>query len=145
MPASLEELGDDIFDECYLDSIDMSKVTQLSAIPQGFNGSKTMIIPEGVTIIEENAIWNCEKIFLPSSLRSVSNGWISSFSHIYLFAPQFDDLDNLLSNGDIMGNILYVLPEYLDSYKTQWEALGKPNPNSEIDVMPDEYRYLYDN
>ena len=60
---------------------------------------------------------------------------------IYLYAPQFEDLETLLERN----NILYVLPQYLNVYKELWEALGKPNKQAEILPMPDEYLYYYDN
>ena len=148
LPASLEKLEDKVFYSCDLDNLDMSKVTHLSTIPKGFGCTKTMMIPQGVTTIAESGFNNLsyvsrcrhEKLFLPSTLESYGkdNG---RWEAIYLYAPQFEDLETLLERN----NILYVLPQYINVYKELWEALGKPNKNAEILPMPDEYLYYYDN
>ncbi len=140
LPASLEKLEDNVFDWCKLESIDMSKVTHLSTIPRGFFGPKTMMIPQGVTTIADDALGRGEKLFLPSTLESYGkrNG---SWNAIYLYAPLFEDLETLLERN----NSLYVLPQYLNDYKELWEALGKPNIKAEILPIPDEYLYYYDN
>ena len=145
LPASLEELEDDVFRACKLDNLDMSKVTHLSTIPKGFGSTKTMMIPQGVTTIAESALKNGsyvyrEKLFLPSTLESYGKD-NAEWDAIYLYAPQFEDLETLLE----CNNILYVLPQYLNVYKELWEALGKPNKNAEILPIPDEYLYYYDN
>ena len=44
-------------------------------------------------------------------------------------------------------NHLYVLPEYLESYKAQCETedtLGNDEAMPIIEVMPEEYRHYYD-
>ena len=148
LPASLEKLEDKVFKYCELDNLDMSKVTHLSTIPKGFGCTKTMMIPQGVTTIAESGFNNhsyvsrCrhEKLFLPSTLESYGKDNVR-WNAIYLYAPQFEDLETLLERN----NILYVLPQYLNVYKELWEALGKPNKNAEILPMPDEYLYYYDN
>ena len=148
LPASLEKLEDKVFYFSDLDNLDMSKVTHLSTIPKGFGCTKTMMIPQGVTTIAESGFNNrsqvsrCrhEKLFLPSTLESYGKG-NGIWNAIYLYAPQFEDLETLLERN----NILYVLPQYLNVYKELWEALGKPNKNAEILPMPDEYLYYYDN
>ena len=148
LPASLKKLEDEVFKWCDLDNLDMSKVTHLSTIPKGFGCTKTMMIPQGVTTIAESGFNNrsqvsrCrhEKLFLPSTLESYGKG-NGIWNAIYLYAPQFEDLETLLERN----NILYVLPQYLNVYKELWEALGKPNKNAEILPMPDEYLYYYDN
>ena len=148
LPASLKKLEDEVFKWCDLDNLDMSKVTHLSTIPKGFGCTKTMMIPQGVTTIAESGFNNrsqvsrCrhEKLFLPSTLESYGKG-NGIWNAIYLYAPQFEDLETLLERN----NILYVLPQYLNVYKELWEALGKPNKQAEILPMPDEYLYYYDN
>ena len=148
LPASLEKLEDEVFYFSDLDNLDMSKVTHLSTIPKGFGCTKTMMIPQGVTTIAASGFNNrshlsCfrnEKLFLPSTLESYGNG-NGRWEAIYLYAPQFEDLETLLERN----NILYVLPQYLNVYKELWEALGKPNKQAEILPMPDEYLYYYDN
>ena len=148
LPASLKKLEDKVFKWCDLDNLDMSKVTHLSTIPKGFGCTKTMMIPQGVTTIAESGLynrshilsWRYEKLFLPSTLESYGKG-NGIWNAIYLYAPQFEDLETLLERN----NILYVLPQYLNVYKELWEALGKPNKDAEILPMPDEYLYYYDN
>ena len=148
LPASLEKLEDNVFFLSDLDSLDMSKVTHLSTIPKRFGCTKTMMIPQGVTTIAASGFNNMshvssrrnEKLFLPSTLESYGYG-NGRWEAIYLYAPQFEDLETLLESN----YILYVLPQYLNVYKELWEALGKPNKNAEILPMPDEYLYYYDN
>ena len=148
LPASLEKLEDNVFEFSNLDNLDMSKVTHLSTIPKGFGCTKTMMIPQGVTTIAASGFNNRshvssrrnEKLFLPSTLESYGYG-NGRWEAIYLYAPQFEDLETLLESN----YILYVLPQYLNVYKELWEALGKPNKNAEILPMPDEYLYYYDN
>ena len=148
LPASLEKLEDKVFYFSDIDNLDISKVTHLSTIPKGFCCTKTMIIPQGVTTIAESGFNNrshlsCyrnEKLFLPSTLESYGNR-NGRWQAIYLYAPQFEDLETLLESN----YILYVLPQYLNVYKELWEALGKPNKDAEILPMPDEYLYYYDN
>ena len=148
LPASLEKLEDEVFLLCELDNLDMSKVTHLSTIPKGFGCTKTMMIPQGVTTIAESGLynrshilsWRYEKLFLPSTLESYGKG-NGIWNAIYLYAPQFEDLETLLESN----YTLYVLPQYLNVYKELWEALGKPNKKAEILPMPDEYLYYYDN
>ena len=148
LPASLEKLEDEVFYFSDLDNLDMSKVTHLSTIPKGFGCTKTMMIPQGVTTIAASGFNNMshvssrrnEKLFLPSTLESYGYG-NGRWEAIYLYAPQFEDLETLLESN----YILYVLPQYLNVYKELWEALGKPNKQAEILPMPDEYLYYYDN
>ena len=148
LPASLEKLEDNVFHVSDLDNLDMSKVTHLSTIPKGFGCTKTMMIPQGVTTIAASGFNNRayesfrrnEKLFLPSTLESYGKD-NCEWNAIYLYAPQFEDLETLLE----CNNILYVLPQYLNVYKELWEALGKPNKNAKILPMPDEYLYYYDN
>ena len=149
LPASLEKLEDEVFYFSDLDNLDMSKVTHLSTIPKGFGCTKTMMIPQGVTTIAASSFNNGEyyvssrrneKLFLPSTLESYGKG-NGIWNAIYLYAPQFEDLETLLESN----YILYVLPQYLNVYKELWEALGKPNKNAKILPMPDEYLYYYDN
>ena len=148
LPASLEKLEDEVFFLSDLDNLDMSKVTHLSTIPKGFGCTKTMMIPQGVTTIAASGFNNRayvssrhnEKLFLPSTLESYGKD-NCIWNAIYLYAPQFEDLETLLERNDI----LYVLPQYLNVYKELWEALGKPNKNAKILPMPDEYLYYYDN
>ena len=149
LPASLEKLEDEVFFLSDLDNIDMSKVTHLSTIPKRFGCTKTMMIPQGVTTIAASGFNNDgayvsfrrnEKLFLPSTLESYGKD-NCEWNAIYLYAPQFEDLETLLERN----NILYVLPQYLNVYKELWEALGKPNKNAKILPMPDEYLYYYDN
>ena len=141
LPDSITHIGEDVFCSCNnLDSIDMSKVTKLKTIPKGFRGTATTIIPQGVTEVEDQALKDGEKLFLPPTLQTYGkkNG---RWKAIYLFAPIFDQLDALLT----FSNCLYVLPQYLSAYEDLWDALGNPNRRAEILPMPDEYQYYYDN
>ena len=147
LPASLEEMGDDIFLRCdSLKSIDVSKVKRLKTIPRGFgsDNEKQIIIPMGASTIENRAFWLIlhviNKLFLPPTLENYEDTK-RCFGSIYLFTPQFDDLEAILS---VCRESLYVLPQYLNEYKAQQKAIGEFG-DVEILPMPDEYLYFYDN
>jgi hypothetical protein len=141
MPASLEKLGDRIFSRCnWLEEIDMSKVTKLTTIPKGFVAGdlKQMVIPMGVTTIVKAAISSCCPLFLPPTLKEFLDSCYTD--HVYLFAPPLEKLDNMFENI----NNLYVLPQYLEEYRSIYVALGEYG-RCIIHPMPDEYLYFYDN
>ena len=144
MPSSLEKLGDAIFVECdSLEEVDYSKVTKLTTIPERFEtgNDEQMEIPMGVTTIRKDAFMCCcwNALFLPPTLKDYkdTNG---NWSFVYLFAPPLAKMDNLFENCEN----LYVLPQYLEKYKSIHKALGKYSW-CEIHTMPDEYLYFYDN
>ena len=144
MPASLEELGEYVFKGCdSLEEVDMSKVTKLTTINKGFisGNDEQVIIPMGVTTIKKDALDSCNlyELFLPPTLKNYkdTNG---SWNSVYLFAPPLAKLDNIFENSDY----LYVLPQYLEEYRSIYEALGEYTW-CEIHPMPDEYLYFYDN
>lgn len=143
MPSSLEELGDRVFTFCdSLEEVDMSKVTKLTTIPKRFKtgDDKQMVIPMGVTTIRKDAFKTCNMydLFLPPTLKDYmdTNG---SWESVYLFASPLEKMDNIFENS----NNLYVLPQYLDVYKSIHEALGYSR--CEIHTMPDEFMFFYDN
>lgn len=143
MPSSLEELGDRVFMSCdSLEEVDMSKVTKLTTIPKRFKtgDDKQMVIPMGVTTIRKDAfkICNMYDLFLPPTLKDYmdTNG---SWESVYLFASPLEKMDNIFENS----KNLYVLPQYLDVYKSIHEALGYSR--CEIHTMPDEFMFFYDN
>lgn len=144
MPSSLEKLGDDVFDGCEsLEEVDMSKVTKLTTIPSGFEtgNEEQMVIPMGVTTIRKDAFKACSKyaLFLPPTLKDYmdKNG---NWESVYLFASPLERMDNIFENS----NNLYVLPQYLEEYKSIHEALGEYSW-CKIHTMPDEYLFFYDN
>ena len=100
---------------------------------------KTISIPNGCERLEELGGFDSgARIFLPPSLCSIDvlSGRIYRLL-IYCFAPQLEELEIFKECKE-----LYVLPQYLDLYKSQAEA-----EEVEIDIkpMPDEYLYFYDN
>ena len=144
MPSSLEKLGDDVFDGCEsLEEVDMSKVTKLTTIPSGFEtgNEEQMVIPMAVTTIRKDAFKACSKyaLFLPPTLKDYmdKNG---NWESVYLFASPLERMDNIFENS----NNLYVLPQYLEEYKSIHEALGEYSW-CKIHTMPDEYLFFYDN
>ena len=103
------------------------------------NKLKTISISNGCERLEElGYLDSSPKIFLPPSLCSIDviHTWNSNLK-IYCFAPQLEELE-IFENW----RELYVLPQYLDSYKSQAEA-----EEVEIDIypMPEEFLYYYDN
>jgi hypothetical protein len=68
---------------------------------------------------------------------------LNEIKKIYCFSPQLEEIEELCSEyGD--KNTLYVLPDYLENYKSQAKAEGIAKKIS-ILPMPDEYLYFYDN
>ena len=121
LPTTIKKIGDYAFSDC--------------------NKVKTITIPNGCERLEElGKLDSSPRIFLPPSLCSIDV--ISTFNHFYnllifCFAPQLEELE-------IFKNCkkLYVLPQYLDLYKSQ---AGAERVNIDIKPMPDEYLYYYDN
>ncbi|MCI6801816.1 MAG: leucine-rich repeat domain-containing protein [Prevotellaceae bacterium] len=145
MPSSLENLGDSVFEHCdSLEEVDMSKVTKLTTIPKRFKtwDVEQMVIPMGVTTIRKDAfIMYCSNyaLFLPPTLKDYMDtnvNWVS----VYLFASPLENMDNIFENS----NNLYVLPQYLEVYKSIHEALGEYS-GCKIHTMPDEFMFFYDN
>ena len=145
MPASLEEVGEYVFDKNRMDTIDFSKVKNLRVIPQNFGIFEVLMLPNGVESVEDNAFKgynrNQKKLFLPPSLRSFGKR-AGDWENIYLYAPLFDNIDNILVDYDEL--TLYVLPQYLEEYEGYQEALEEDS-YVYILPMPDEYLYYYDN
>ena len=147
MPSSLEKLGDDFYSPGFcgnktpLEEVDMSKVTKLTIIPKGFTtgGHKQMVIPMGVTAIRDGFFFaRPDVIFLPPTLKDYKS--TESWESVYLFASPLEEMDNIFENSDN----LYVLPQYLNEYKSIQKALGN-NRECKIHTMPDEYMFFYDN
>ena len=105
------------------------------------NKLKTISIPNGCERIEELSLDNniINELFLPPTLCAV-DGIDGNNLEAYCFAPHLEDLSPFFENNWIY---IYVLPQYLDSYKSQAEAEGQ-DP-SFIRTMPEEYLYYYDN
>ena len=99
---------------------------------------KTISIHNGCERLEElGTFTSYPRIFLPPSLCSIDVISEYNWLLIYCFAPQLEELEIFKKCKE-----LYVLPQYLDLYKSQAEA-----EEVEIDIkpMPDEYLYFYDN
>ena len=118
LPTTIKMIKDYAFDKC--------------------NKLKTISIPNGCERLKELGYFDqSPKIFLPPSLCSIDVISTSNYQKIYCFAPQLEELEIFENCGE-----LYVLPQYLDSYKSQAEA-----EEVEIDIypMPEEFLYYYDN
>ena len=118
LPTTIKMIKDYAFDKC--------------------NKLKTISIPNGYERLKELGYFDqSPKIFLPPSLCSIDVISTSNYQKIYCFAPQLEELEIFENCGE-----LYVLPQYLDSYKSQAEA-----EEVEIDIypMPEEFLYYYDN
>jgi len=150
-PSALQKLGWLGTDLAKLKKLDFSKVTKLKVIPEGFIGDNTpklkeIALPIGVTTIEENIGGeNLKRLFLPPTIQEVEN--LHQFNiDIYCFSPAIEELEPIAEDIDEEEKAirLYVLPEYLESYKAQREAERINEKFLIIDVIPEEYRYFYD-
>ena len=118
LPTTIKKIEDYAFYEC--------------------NKVKTISIPNGCERLEELGYFaSSPRIFLPPSLCSIDVISTRNKLLIYCFAPQLEELEIFENCQE-----LYVLPQYLDLYKSQAKA-----EEVEIDIkpMPDEYLYFYDN
>ena len=140
--------------------LDFSKVSKLEVIPEEFlswNSTLTdLVLPIGLRKIEEKLIGGSfpirapfNRLFLPPTIEVVEdlNG---ANLEIYCFSPHIDELGSMVNTivnhkFSSFQNHLFVLPEYLDSYKAQLKAEGVSEIFLSIDVIPEELRYYYDN
>ena len=144
IPEGVTIIPDGCFSECKkLNSVTLP--TTIKKIEddafRGCNKVKTISIPNGCERLEElgRFIAPSPRIFLPPSLCSIdviSTDVFSAELLIFCFAPQLEELEIFKKCK------LYVLPQYLDLYKSQ---AGAERVNIYIKPMPDEYLYFYDN
>lgn len=181
MPAALREIKPPLGKNLeQLKKIDFSKVKNLKTIPKelvswGCDKLKELIIPIGVTEIEEDAFAEMDKLkrlFLPPTLESIGDLGQKSVS-IYCFSPSLEELEPIVYGWDDDDDDewdeedledldedeleelkeerkpikihLFVLPQYLDSYIAQRKAERIPEDVLIIQEIPEEYRYYYDN
>ena len=164
LPSTIKQIGENAFMNCSaLTSIDipegvtiipkwcfneckkLNSVTLPTTIKkiEGYafyecNKVKTISIPNGCERLEELGYFaSSPRFFLPPSLCSIDVISTHNNLFIYCFAPQLEELE-------IFENCLelYVLPQYLDLYKSQAKA---ERVKIDIKPMPDEYLYFYDN
>ena len=103
---------------------------------------RSISFPNGMeTIRFDSHVFSSKKvnIFLPPSMKIVK-GLGDPDLAFYCYSPKIEELEELC--GDYTSNSIYVLPEYLESYKSQAQAEGI---SINILPMPDEYLYFYDN
>ncbi len=164
LPSTIKQIGERAFDGCSaLTSIDipegvtiiskwcfckckkLNSVTLPTTIKKIENSAfyecnkvKTISIPNGCERLEElGYIASSPRIFLPPSLCSIDVISTGNELLIYCFAPQLEELEIFENCQE-----LYVLPQYLDLYKSQAKA---ERVKIDIKPMPDEYLYFYDN
>lgn len=153
MPAALKEIQAPLGSKMEeLRRIDFSKVRHLEIIPKDFIGYgcyklKELMIPIGVKKIERHIGGDkLQKLFLPPTIKEVEDLHQVNLD-IYCYAPMIEELGMMVESIEKPQKAchLYVLPEYLDSYKGQLKAEGVSENILSIDVIPEEYRYYYDN
>ena len=145
----LEPLGEGLEK---LRKLDFSKATKLKVIPEDFIGDDTpklkeIAIPIGVEIIEECIGGeNLDRIFLPPTIKEVEDLHQVNLD-IYCYAPIIEELGMMIESIEDAEDActLYVLPEYVESYKAQRAAEDISENLLIIDVIPEEFRYYYDN
>lgn len=143
LPSSLQIISEEMFRNCTsLKIVDLSRCTQLKQIgTQAFllcKRIKTISFPNGMEQIRFNSLSFgfslAPTLFFPPSMKSICG--LDNNHTIYCFSPRLEELEELSSC------VLYVLPEYLESYKSQARA---ERIKISIHPMPDEYLYFYDN
>ena len=90
-----------------LKRIDFSKVRHLETIPKNFvfygcDKLKEMIIPQGVTEIEDDAFEELDalrRLFLPPTLESIGDLELTNVS-IYCFSPSLEELEPIVYGWD---------------------------------------------
>lgn len=151
-PKELRKIGrlGDGFDK--LRKLDFSKVTKLETIPEEFIGDDTpklreLVLPMGVKNIEECIGGdNLDRLFLPPTIEQVEDLHQVNLD-IYCYAPIIEELGMMIESIEDEEDActLYVLPEYVESYKAQRAAEDISEDLLIIDVIPEEFRYYYDN
>ena len=135
-----------------LRKLDFSKVTKLKVIPENFIGDdipklRELVLPMGVKNIEECIGGeNLDRIFLPPTIKEVEDLHQVNLD-IYCYAPIIEELGMMIESIEDAEDActLYVLPEYVESYKAQRAAEDISEDLLIIDVIPEEFRYYYDN
>ena len=153
-PRELRRLGPLGGEMPNLRKLDFSKVTKLEVIPPEFAGLdvpelKELVLPLGVKKIGSSlAIDYLDTLFLPPTVEVIEDLDQSGIC-IYCFSPKVDRISSMryIVNSPEDVNHLYVLPEYLETYKAQCESGGVPEDDEAmpvIEAMPEEYRHFYD-
>ena len=150
-PAGLRKLGRLGGTMDKLRKLDFSKVTKLEEIPEGFLGDfpklREVSLPMGVKIVREDIGGeNLNRLFLPPTVEEVED-LCQVDLNIYCFAPILEELGTMVESVEEKEDAchLFVLPEYLDAYKAQFEAESITEDALTIDIIPEELRYYYDN
>jgi hypothetical protein len=160
IPDSVTTIGDDVFHGCKNLS---TMFINLSVIDQdifgfGLDSLRTVELGEKVRMVNDDAFYWCKKLkelvirngveeigedivfgtkikklFLPPSIRRIGK---NDNIDLYCYAPELEDLEDL-EFAD-----LFVLPQYLQAYQDQANAV---DVYINIQEIPDEYRYYYDN
>lgn len=153
-PRELRRLGPLGGEMPNLRRLDFSKVTNLEVIPPEFAGLdvpelKELILPVGVKKIGDAlAVDHLCMLFIPPTVEVVEDLHQNQLS-IYCFSPRVDRISSMRAviDGPEDVNHLYVLPEYLETYKAQCDTENVPEDYEAmpiIEVMPEEYRHFYD-
>ena len=163
IPENVEYIGEFAFSESNLREVTIlsKQLKKIEKCAFFRNKMRTISFPNGMEQIriDDKAIPRSTKVFLPASMKKV-RGLNDSEKNIYCFAPQIEELEELCGKH----SSLYVLPKYLENYKSQAEAEGISINILSIDdanvvesgeeaegisinifPMPDEYLYFYDN
>ena len=163
LPSTIKEIGEYAFCACSsLTSIEIPE--GVTIIPENcFDGCeklKSITLPTTIKQIESDAFSNCRKLktisipngcerlekidisvgcelFLPPTLCAIDEAELNCNCYIYCFASHLEELEFLEKCWDF-----YVLPQYLDSYKSQAKAEGI---RINIYTIREEYLYYYDN
>ena len=96
---------------------------------------KELVIRNGVEEIGEDIVYSTKikKLFLPPSIRRIGQ---NDNIDLYCYAPELEDMEDLADAN------LFVLPQYLQAYQDQAKA---EDVDINIQEIPEEYRYYYDN
>lgn len=150
-PRELRKLGSCIIENNNkIRKLDFSKVTKLKVIPENFIGDNTpklkeLILPVGVTNVEENIGGNLNKLFLPPTVEEVEDLHQTNLN-IYCFSPEIEELALMVESieDEEKACHLYVLPEYFETYKEKYKEEGISEKILTINVIPEELRHIYD-
>ena len=135
IPASVTSIGNAAFQYCgsYAEALTVSFAegsTPLTISESAFYGSnlKFIDIPNRVTSIGVGAFQNCthlESVSIPASVTSIGKYAFDScemLAKVSIYAPSLTTYGAVAFEDNAAGRKIYVLPEAVDTYKTNWPA-----------------------
>lgn len=131
LPESLKKLESLTGDYRSTINVDLSKCKNIKVLSEKLDyANEVLPLPMGVEEVLADVLPSDVKVvLLPPTMKVMED----SADNILCYAPELESLD--------FRGVLYVLPKYYDSYCEQASIEGA---NIQVEKIPDEYLYFYD-